>query len=246
MAEYSASFFELTAEASRRGAQLVLPLVIDLLHPESVVDVGCGTGEWLAIVRQYGIEDILGVDGEWIPSGRLRIPAEQFLRMDLRQGLRLRRTFGLAICVEVAEHLPDGASAGLVAGLTSAAPAVLFSAAIPEQGGTGHINEQWPTYWVSRFAAHDYVLINCLRSRVWTDGRIPPYLAQNLVLFVSRAKLNTDARLRVEWERSQDIPIDVVHPGVYVRSLEQLALRRLPGFLSATVRFAKRRLRGTQ
>jgi hypothetical protein len=166
--------------------------------------------------------------------------------MDLRQGGRLGRTFGLAICVEVGEHLPGDASAGLVALLTNAAPAVLFSAGIPEQGGTGHINEQWPTYWVSRFAAHDYLLINCLRSRFWTDSRVPPYLAQNLVLFVSRAKLNGDVRLREEWERSQDLPIDIVHPGVYVRSLEQLALRRLPRILSATARFAKRRLRGTQ
>jgi len=33
---------------------------------------------------------------------------------------------------------------------------VLFSAAIPNQGGTGHINEQWQEYWAEKFYANGF------------------------------------------------------------------------------------------
>src|SRR6202022_1127194 len=157
MADCSATFFEGLGRESRLAASAVVPFLIDLLQPRSVVDVGCGTGEWLAIFRQHGVEDVLGIDGDWIPSDQLRIPASQFQRMDLRQGIQTGRTFDLAVCVEVPEHLPDGAGDALIAGLTRLAPVTLFSAAIPQQGGTGHVNEQWPTYWLERFAKHEYV-----------------------------------------------------------------------------------------
>lgn len=192
MGDYSAGFFQWLACDSRQSAEVVVPLIVDLLHPDSVVDVGCGTGEWLAVMREHGVDDILGIDGDWIPQDQLCIPTERFLGMDLRRGFHLQRTFALAICVEVAEHLPADAADGLVSGLTWAAPVLIFSAAIPGQGGNRHVNEQWPGYWLSRFAIHDFVPVDYLRPRLWNDPRVAPYLAQNLMLLVSRARLAGD------------------------------------------------------
>jgi hypothetical protein len=61
------------------------------------------------------------------------------------------RTFDLAICLEVAEHLPPEAAEGFIDSLTRLAPVVLFSAAITFQVGNQHLNGQWPDYWATLF-----------------------------------------------------------------------------------------------
>src|SRR5437870_2593605 len=99
-------------------------------------------------MSQCSVNDILVVDGDWVPLDQLAILVAQFARMDLREGLHHLRTFELALCIEVAEHLPPRAGDLLVAALSQAAPAVVFSTAIPQQEGTDHINEQWPSYWL--------------------------------------------------------------------------------------------------
>ena len=112
-----------------------MPIVIDLLHPNSVVDVGCGTGGWLAEFKRHGVTNILGIDGPHIPIGQLEFDPREFLAADLTEPLRLDSYFDLAISLEVAEHLEVHRSEQFVETLTDLAPIVLFSAAIPHQGG---------------------------------------------------------------------------------------------------------------
>src|SRR5262249_11402135 len=139
---------ELDATASV-SAEQVVPIVVDLVQPQSVVDVGCGQGAWLRAFRRRGIADILGLDGPWIDQARLYFPADRFIALDVSEPVRLGRGFDLAVSLELAEHLRAEAAPTLIESLTTFAPVVLFSAAIPGQGGTGHVNEQWPDYWVS-------------------------------------------------------------------------------------------------
>ena len=63
-----------------RSAKEVVPHVLELLKPESVVDVGCGVGSWLAVFREHGIDDFLGVDGAYVDLDLLQIPPESFDR----------------------------------------------------------------------------------------------------------------------------------------------------------------------
>ena len=95
--------------------------------------------------------------------------------------------FDLAITLEVAEHLPPERAAGFVEELCTLAPIVLFSAAIPDQGGTHHLNEQWPEYWVAEFSRLNYRPIDAIRPRIWTDPEIYWWYRQNCLLFVSTA-----------------------------------------------------------
>src|SRR4051812_34318565 len=118
MTEYGDSYFVRLSGDSLRAAGVIVPLVLDLVRPQSVIDVGCGTGEWLSVCRQHGIVDLLGIDGDWVPRDRLKIPREQFKVADLRRSFGAGRTFDLAMCVEVAEHLPPGAADALIATLT--------------------------------------------------------------------------------------------------------------------------------
>jgi SAM-dependent methyltransferase len=233
---YTTTFYECVAEGVERSAEVVVPMVVELIEPRSVIDVGCGAGHWLSVFMQNGIDDILGIDGGWIEAELLKIPADRFVSWDLRQPLRLSRQFDLVVCLEVGEHLPPDAADGLVDSLTSCGPVVLFSAAIPQQGGVGHINEQWPEYWRARFETHGFEVLDCVRRRVWDDERVEAYYAQNIFLYVRRDRLAVLGE-RVPFRGQEALPLTVVHPRVYRRSLEvtepaniglRAAIRALP------------------
>jgi 2-polyprenyl-3-methyl-5-hydroxy-6-metoxy-1,4-benzoquinol methylase len=65
----------------------------------------------------------------------------------LIQPLDLEKEFDLVVSLEVAEHLPASAADQFVNTLVKHGKKILFSAAIPGQGGQDHLNEQWPDYW---------------------------------------------------------------------------------------------------
>jgi hypothetical protein len=57
----------------------------------------------------------------------------------------------LVVCTEVAEHLEADHADKLVSVLAGLAQrAIYFSAAPPGQGGTDHVNEQPPEYWIAK------------------------------------------------------------------------------------------------
>src|SRR5262249_19580791 len=150
------------------------------------VDVGCGTGPWLKAFMRAGIPSVTGVDGSYVNPGQLRIPQSSFIAKDLTKPLNLDRKFDLCISMEVAEHLPPARAASFVADLVSLAPVVLFSAAVPEQGGTNHINEQWPEYWRDLFEKHEYRVIDCIRPKIWNDRRVDYFYRQNSLIFADK------------------------------------------------------------
>jgi len=182
---YGEAFFADQAEGSLRSARVIAPLVVDLVHPTSIVDVGCGIGTWLSAFRESGVRQVHGFDGAYVDRTKLLIPAESFTAVDLRTPEALTGTYDLALCLEVAEHLPTAVSGRLVAALTRLAPVVLFSAAIPGQTGTDHINEQWPSFWEAHFRTLGYRAIDAVRPTVREDRRVDWWYRQNVMLFAS-------------------------------------------------------------
>jgi SAM-dependent methyltransferase len=217
---YRAEFYDLYAERARRSARAIVPIVLDLVRPRSVVDIGCGLGTWLSIFRECGVADALGVDGEWVPKSRLEMPAACFHVADLTAPLALGRRFDLAVSLEVAEHLPATAASGFVGRLIDLAPVVLFSAAIPFQGGTGHQNEQWPEYWAELFEKRGYLPVDCIRPRVWRSQEVDWWYAQNILLFVARGRLEGDEALRHEAESTERGRVALVHPERYLWAVD--------------------------
>lgn len=209
---YNRSFYDRHAACSASSAAAIVPILIEILRPQRVLDVGCGVGAWLAAFRDRGVGDVLGLDGDYVPRDRLLIAAEEFRPTDLSQPFRLGVRFDLVVSMEVAEHLPQGIAADFVATLVAHGDLVLFSAAIPSQGGDGHVNEQWPSYWASQFAAHDYRPIDCIRPRVWSDRAVGWWYAQNSLLYASPAAIDRSAVLRTLGERFAGLPLDLVHP----------------------------------
>ena len=196
----------------RQGLQspeAIVPLVLGLLSPKRIVDLGCGDGAWLAAFAKHGVQDFLGID---VQKKALRIPEDKFLARDLRKPLQLQTKFDLAICLEVAEHLPPGCAEFLVESLVRLAPVILFSAAIPYQQGFGHLNLQWPDYWEKHFQAKGFVAVDALRRKIWQNHDLSWWYRQNMFLLVDRTQLEHYPPLRGE---STGV-ISLVHPENYL------------------------------
>lgn len=137
--KYNKQFFEHQKNMSILSAKEVVPLIINVLDPKSVVDLGCGTGTWLSVFFESGISDILGIDGPWARNVQKLIPETKFVYSDLSEPIQIEKKFDLAISLEVAEHLPEEKADQFIKSLTGLSPVVLFAAAIPGQGGTNII-----------------------------------------------------------------------------------------------------------
>ncbi|MES1262498.1 MAG: class I SAM-dependent methyltransferase [Acidobacteriota bacterium] len=210
---YPREFFLSLRESSLRTARIVAPLVMDAVRPSRVVDVGCAGGAWLAAFQEHGAREITGVDDEQIPADLLLIPPDRIQRRDLGESLALGFQADLMISLEVGQQLPASAAAGYVASLTEAGPVILFSAAIPGQGGHCHVNEQWPDYWARLFAERGYVPVDILRPQVWDDARIPFWYRQNLLLYVREKDLPKYPRLG---RSLPGPPMALVHPDLFL------------------------------
>jgi SAM-dependent methyltransferase len=223
---YDTEFFDRHRDGCRRSAEVVVPLLIERFEPKSVVDVGCGTGVWLSVFQERGVADIFGIDGPWVEPRQREIPDAFFREFDLGRPFVLERTFDMAFCLEVAEHLPAEAATALVEGLTALAPVVVFSAAIPGQAGAGHINEKWPSFWLRCFAAHRYACLTGLRRSLWPDDAVEYWYRQNILCFVSEARPDLLDRALRGNEVSTVEPLDVVHPHLYLRVFGDLGWRQ--------------------
>ena len=189
---YDSQFWSRRATSAASSASACVPLLYELLRPNSVVDVGCGQGHWLAEFARLGVGDVLGVDGSYAADeDRLLIPQSKFLDHDLSSPLSLHRQFSVALCLEVAEHLHAEAARQLVENLTTLAPCIVFSAAIPGQGGIGHVNEQWPWYWQEIFHDFEYVQLDIIRPLIWKNVAIAPWYRQNIFVYASKSECAT-------------------------------------------------------
>lgn len=166
----------------------VLPIILDNFSVSSVLDVGCGIGTWLHIARSLGITDILGIDNESVNSSLLSkyIDKKDFLSLDLSKEFDLQKKFDLVLCLEVAEHIPEESSDVLIKSLVLHGDLILFSAAIPGQGGQNHINENWPSYWIEKFLIHGFYCYDIVRPKIWNDKDMDFWYKQNIFLFSNR------------------------------------------------------------
>ena len=214
---YDDQFFIARHASSRESAEEIVPLLLDLIRPRSVIDVGCAIGEWLQVFREHGVEDIRGIDGDYVKEETLLIPPDRFESRDLRGRINIDRRFDVAMSLEVAEHLPESSAAEFIGSLVKLAPVVLFSAAIPHQGGTGHLNEQWQDYWAAHFESHGYLVIDTLRRRVWDNPRVARWYKQNMLLYVHADDLERHDDLRRERNATSVGPVSLVHPETYLK-----------------------------
>jgi SAM-dependent methyltransferase len=171
-----------------RSARHVVPVVLDATGARSIADFGCGLGAWLSVWREAGLE-VQGVDGPYVDMAKLLIDPDKFIPADLAMPIDLGRRFDLVQSLETAEHLPESAAVDFVASLVRHADRVLFSAAVPGQGGEHHIHERPLDYWRALFRGHGYVAVDIVRPamRGMTDVQI--WYRCNTILYVHQNAL---------------------------------------------------------
>lgn len=225
--EYNDTFFSLVHQLSTASATAMVPMAMSLVRPKRVVDVGCGTGSWLRVFKEHGCE-VLGYDGDYVKPSTLVIDPSEFRAADLSLPLHdPNAPYDLAISLEVAEHIAPECADIFVASLTRLAPVIMFSAAIPGQGGWAHVNEQWPAYWVGKFAQHGYVPKDCLRPQLWDNDKISWFYIQNTLMFVRQDALNNYPELLVPHDRPV-AALNVIHPRMFAHHNQPHDYEKVP------------------
>ncbi len=218
---YQSSYFTSRNERTVLAAQTILKELDGLLRDKPVLDIGCGVGTWAATAERLGAQRVMAVDGPWVDIGLLEVSPVNFIQHDLSNGPpNIEDRFGLTIWLENAEHLPQGVGESVVDWVCECSDAVLFSAAIPGQGGVGHQNEQWQSYWAGIFQSHGFKVWDIVRPRVWTNPEIPYWYKQNMILYVDQ---DVDFRPLSEAYETKHAPeLNIVHPDKWIKQIESL------------------------
>lgn len=241
---YKSKFYARRALRIARSAEALVPTLAGLFEPGSVVDVGCGDGTWLRAFASRGSE-VVGLDGPWVPRGQLQIDEKDFVPVDLGKAplpyavTLPRDRYDLLISLEMLEHVDADRADALVDLICSLSDRLIISAAAPDQGGTHHVNEQWPAYWVGKFRERGYEPIDFLRYAIWNDDRIAPWYRQNVIGYF-RGEVPEAVRefARRGLDGLLEKPLPLCHPGVFGEKLGRFrrALRNPVGLALAELR----------
>ncbi len=237
---YNADFYTYIDAGSRRSARAVAALLMPEMRIGSLLDVGAGHGAWAAEWLATGVKDVVAVDGDYVRPDQLAIPAANFRAHDLATPLDLGRTFDLVQTLEVAEHLPAAKAELFVDNLVAHGDVILFSAAVPHQGGEHHVNEQPPEYWRAKLKARGYEAFDFIRPALAARGDVMPWYRFNTFLYANEAGQQrlSDKVLatRVPAERPLEIGGDLKW------ALRRAAVRLIPTALVKPIAMAKARL----
>jgi SAM-dependent methyltransferase len=212
--KYTAGYYEEISPGSITSRNEIFKTLNEVLKIESVIDVGCGVGQWGVGIEEHGVKLYRGTDYR-IPKSKLLIPADQYAEFDLRSTKQFpfAGKYDLVLCMEVAEHIEERFAGSLVDLLTSLGDVVLFSAAIPNQGGRGHVNEQWQHYWARLFQDRGYKG-NVIEDIRWNPN-IEVWYRQNSVLYVKQ-----NNKLEVKYNPTPVLPF--VLPEMYMNVISSL------------------------
>lgn len=210
--EYNDQFYDVHTPLAIASAHEIIPIIIKLLHPKSIIDIGCGVGAWLSVWEKFGVNDFIGVDGDYIKLDCLLFERNKFIPYNLESGFKYNRKFDVVTCLEVAEHLSRDSANNFVESLCSLGNIILFSAAIPGQEGTHHINEQYPSYWQKLFKENHFVLIDCIRKKIWTNEKVTWWYRQNILMYVHQDYLFKSDLLKSYAVSTDECFLDLVHP----------------------------------
>jgi hypothetical protein len=166
----------------------IAALISKIYRPAKVIEFGCGPGH---LTRELGKLNIAvdAIDGFSDPDLG-GYPNITFSKIDLNDAQQLGdylkgKSYDLAVCTEVAEHLDPASSEHLIKYLTASAPVVVFSAAVPEQNGHGHINCRPRELWHDLFSKHNFQLADSLREQLRSNSHLAMWYKLNIVDYVS-------------------------------------------------------------
>ncbi|MTJ13434.1 class I SAM-dependent methyltransferase [Anabaena sp. UHCC 0187] len=160
--------------------------IVEIYHPKTVVEFGCGPGHLSRELAKLGVQ-MTSVDGYSQPD--FTGLSVEFYPLNLNDATAIAnlfqdKHFDLAISLEVAEHLQPESSPTVINWLTKVAPVVVFSAAVPSQGGHGHINLHPRDYWHRLFTECNFVISDRIREKLRNHPTVAPWYRYNVLDYV--------------------------------------------------------------
>ena len=227
--KYLKEYYSRHRSLTLSSAKKIIKLFPDYFDPKSILDIGCGSGEWiLAFQNQYPLCKLTGIDGHWIKSDELISKSNDFIVADLNSGLPVEifdKKYDLISCLETITDLPKKKGEHLIHQLCKITNLCLFSSGTPIQTHGPHKNRQWQSYWHNLFEKNGFKALDFIRSATWNDSEVGPWYSQNCFLFVEKSWLEDNPR----WQNlslNQENPIDVVHPMIVPPLIQNMKLKK--------------------
>lgn len=207
---YNENFYLSNRNKTILSSELILEIIfkkIDFL-PSNIIDIGCGTGEWLDSAHKLGIKNITGIDGTWVTKEKLINNNINLMNIDLNKDFYDKEfhKYDFLICTEVIEHLDPKINDIFINKICNISDIILFSGAIPGQRGTNHINCQWQSYWKNKFHYNNFSCFDLIRPLLWNNDKIDFWLKQNLLIYIKN-----NSNFINNFEESNEL-IDIIHP----------------------------------
>ncbi len=201
---------------------IYLQFLKEILPFDTVADFGCGAATWLSSAKRCGVSSVKGYDIAEIDISDREIESHEFVETDLSKKIEVENKYDLVISTEVAEHIDETFSEVFIHNLCQAGDVILFSAAIPYQGGMSHINENWMEYWHQKFVANKFYCFDLFRPTFWNDPRVVWYYRQNCLLYVAAEKIP----LLNEMGFNSINPLSMIHPEMYLKAIHREGYQR--------------------
>ena len=189
---YDEDYYKNVIEApANRSSEMITKSIIDEFNPQIIIDVGCGTGALLERFQKNGCK-VLGLEYSDAALAICDRRGVKALKYDIETcAIPDLGQYDVLVSIEVAEHLPKACADSYVHLLTSLSRVIVFTAAPPGQGGTDHINEQPPEYWITKFLDHGFEHSKLISNR-WKDswkssGKVESWYYMNLLVFLGSA-----------------------------------------------------------
>jgi len=208
----SLKYFHDESVHNSSSPEIIVPYLMDIFKPNSVLDIGCGLGTFLYEFKKHKVDNIVGVDGNWVDKKKLVISSNNFIEADLEKPINLNKKFDIVLCLEVAEHLVESAANTIVDSLCKHGNIIIFSAAIKNQIGQNHINEQPFSYWHKKFKVKGYEIVDLFRPVFWNDTKVQWWYKQNMFLLVHES-VNKNEILSKAISFNENF--EAVHPELY-------------------------------
>jgi len=232
---YNDDFYEYQYKGSMASAVVIIDILSEYIELSSALDIGCGIGPWLKVYKSLGLS-VKGIDGTYVNRKKLLIDESEFISADLKNEVNLESKFSIAQSLEVAEHIPESCADNFVKTLVNHSDCILFSAAVPGQGGEDHINEQPLSYWRKKFEGNGYIPVDLIRPIVNGSEKknlVEKWYRYNTILYIKKNSSHAKNKKLLPYMVESDCSLHNYSDLAW--SLRKFMVRCLPNSISTLI-----------